>query len=1026
LLTCVLMAGAVSATDEEWHEVTTFEALKSNLENGNWTQLGNDITSSTGQIFLEDVDDARFDLNGYNLTMDVDYSAIVIGNTSVSGKASLTVLDSKGGGKVNATNNYLFFVCNESTLTLESGRFEANYSAIAGNANGKHSNPTFTVKEGVELVSHGDVAVFLPAEGTKATITGATITGKLGGVSIAAGDITIWDTKISVVDLGASLDGWTQGPNSDGSAIAIHKLSDSYKGELTLRLLGTTSLSSENGVVFHNYISADQSSLGETEVTIADTVVLNGKITSATYGKNCTGDGGVFKDTNGNILLYPSLNQTGVRWTGDATNGYTLSIIAPGSYKLMDSFTYAPYTKENRLSIVEGGVTLDLNGNTITAPRDGSNAGDTAFISVSEKALTINGNGGGITTTGQSSDSYKACMFLAGKNAQLTINSGTFTSDGIVISENGEVKDSEPVYNNPSIVLNGGTFISKKSTPIYMTADGGKLTVANGVAIQGNTAGIEIRSGTAAINGGTITATGTNNYPALNDVPANPISDGSAIVLVSKPNAYDATISLNIAGDATEITSSNGAAIRNYVRSGDGKTKHTASGETIKIAITGNPKLSGSVAAIENAHYAEDTGTIVGTFNLNGGYYKGAEVLKGDPSVIYPAGYSMTTNADENGYHFVTTATEPNLSEEVTTNPDGTTTVSATSGTITYDAESQTVTMEDTDAGVTLEVTYSEVTEQTETSITGTVNAISTVYDTIDLGDTHAVSLEIQLDTDEPASVIEQLPSVIKSVKEDLVTTALSAEYNNVQIHTLFEALSSDIDGFNGAISDMTITFHISPSAVGTNPNFLVAHFDANGALIDVHTPAVSKDTDGTWRVTITAEKFSGYAPFTGTAKSSGYTSSSSGNMDNAYRVLFNDGATTLSVVTDLSSGDKLTKPETPVKDGYTFAGWYKDEACTQAWDFETGIPGDMTLYAKWTAAGSSGETEATATPTKTQTAVTTPQPTKTQTAAATTSAPEATTAAGVSPTLTQAPAPVAGALFGLLAAGVLLRRRFQ
>ena len=153
---------------------------------------------------------------------------------------------------------------------------------------------------------------------------------------------------------------------------------------------------------------------------------------------------------------------------------------------------------------------------------------------------------------------------------------------------------------------------------------------------------------------------------------------------------------------------------------------------------------------------------------------------------------------------------------------------------------------------------------------------------------------------------------------------------------------------------------------------------------------------------------------------------SSSGNMDNAYRVLFNDGATTLSVQTDLSSGDKLTKPETPVKDGYTFAGWYKDSACTQGWDFETGIPGDMTLYAKWTAAGSSGETEATATPTPTATAVTTPQPTKTQTAAATTSAPEATTAAGVSPTLTQAPAPVAGALFGLLAAGVLLRRRFQ
>ena len=84
--------------------------------------------------------------------------------------------------------------------------------------------------------------------------------------------------------------------------------------------------------------------------------------------------------------------------------------------------------------------------------------------------------------------------------------------------------------------------------------------------------------------------------------------------------------------------------------------------------------------------------------------------------------------------------------------------------------------------------------------------------------------------------------------------------------------------------------------------------------------------------------------------------SSSDGNMENAFRVLFNDGATTLTVQTDLSYGDKLTKPEDPVKDGYTFAGWYKDSACTQGWDFETGIPGDMTLYAKWTAAGSSGE----------------------------------------------------------------------
>ncbi|HJK47101.1 MAG TPA: InlB B-repeat-containing protein [Methanocorpusculum sp.] len=102
---------------------------------------------------------------------------------------------------------------------------------------------------------------------------------------------------------------------------------------------------------------------------------------------------------------------------------------------------------------------------------------------------------------------------------------------------------------------------------------------------------------------------------------------------------------------------------------------------------------------------------------------------------------------------------------------------------------------------------------------------------------------------------------------------------------------------------------------------------------------------------------------------------SSDGNMDNAYRVLFNDGAATLYVVTDLSAGDKLTKPEDPVKDGYTFAGWHKDTACTQPWDFNDGITGDMTLYAKWTPQETVTPT-ATATPTVTATATATTTPT--------------------------------------------------
>lgn len=45
----------------------------------------------------------------------------------------------------------------------------------------------------------------------------------------------------------------------------------------------------------------------------------------------------------------------------------------------------------------------------------------------------------------------------------------------------------------------------------------------------------------------------------------------------------------------------------------------------------------------------------------------------------------------------------------------------------------------------------------------------------------------------------------------------------------------------------------------------------------------------------------------------------------------------------------KLAKPADPTREGYTFGGWYTDEACTQSYDFSTPVTADLTLYAKWT-----------------------------------------------------------------------------
>lgn len=59
--------------------------------------------------------------------------------------------------------------------------------------------------------------------------------------------------------------------------------------------------------------------------------------------------------------------------------------------------------------------------------------------------------------------------------------------------------------------------------------------------------------------------------------------------------------------------------------------------------------------------------------------------------------------------------------------------------------------------------------------------------------------------------------------------------------------------------------------------------------------------------------------------------------------------------------GDKVAKPADPIKEGYTFSGWFTDEDCTKAYDFDAAVDGtepEFTLYAGWKAATQPGTGE--------------------------------------------------------------------
>ncbi|HQM06772.1 MAG TPA: InlB B-repeat-containing protein, partial [Bacilli bacterium] len=64
--------------------------------------------------------------------------------------------------------------------------------------------------------------------------------------------------------------------------------------------------------------------------------------------------------------------------------------------------------------------------------------------------------------------------------------------------------------------------------------------------------------------------------------------------------------------------------------------------------------------------------------------------------------------------------------------------------------------------------------------------------------------------------------------------------------------------------------------------------------------------------------------------------------------VTFNGGSQVFTFTVDVSTGEKVSMPENPVKDGYTFGGWYIDSEFITQYNFENIVRNSFTLYGKW------------------------------------------------------------------------------
>jgi len=67
------------------------------------------------------------------------------------------------------------------------------------------------------------------------------------------------------------------------------------------------------------------------------------------------------------------------------------------------------------------------------------------------------------------------------------------------------------------------------------------------------------------------------------------------------------------------------------------------------------------------------------------------------------------------------------------------------------------------------------------------------------------------------------------------------------------------------------------------------------------------------------------------------------------YTVTFNSQGGSAVAAQTVNPGEKAAEPTAPAKTYFTFAGWYKEAACINAWNFNSEIvSGNVTLFAKW------------------------------------------------------------------------------
>ncbi len=231
---------------------------------------------------------------------------------------------------------------------------------------------------------------------------------------------------------------------------------------------------------------------------------------------------------------------------------------------------------------------------------------------------------------------------------------------------------------------------------------------------------------------------------------------------------------------------------------------------------------------------------------------------------------------------------------------------------ITVSANEEVLTLPTVPEGYTISIKTSD--NEDVLALDGTINAIDT--DTV-----VNVTFEVVSDVDETDVGITSLVAVaIPKAAKKTVSVSVSGvgeiqgNYGEQTVGTLIELVA--VPGTRYKVGEWIVD-GVSIGKIGSTYSFILEN--------DISIGVIFESAGGTYRP-------------------SGGSSGSSVS----YTVTFNSNEGSKVESQKVVSGNVATEPAAPTKDGYIFAGWYKESSFANKFDFESKIVSNITLYAKW------------------------------------------------------------------------------